>query len=146
MILLSNVNRGLSSLIGNAVCKQTREMSDLTLTSPTKFYFSACTCGPMGCICHPLSLKAAQGKRRDKGTHKDNASTKSDKKEQTGTKRETICKCGALGCGCAPQPGEETETKRDDVAATSPHPVDVAIGWPFGYGPSFGWGTGPGVG
>lgn len=138
--------QGFKLSIGNPVCKQTREYEvlDLNLTSPIKFYISACTCGPMGCICHPFSLKAAQGKRRDKGTHKDDASTKTDKKEQTATKRETICKCGALGCGCAPLPGEET--KRDDVPATSPHPVDVAIGWPFGYGPSFGWGPGPGVG
>ena len=97
-------------------------------------------------MCHPNSLKAAQGKRRDKGTHKDEAGAKMDKKEQTGTKRATICKCGALGCGCAPLPGEETGSKRDDAPATSPHPVDVAIGWPFGYGPSFGWGPGPGYG
>jgi hypothetical protein len=98
----------------------------------------------MGCICHPFSLKAAKGRRRDKGTHKVTGSTKMDRKEQTASKRGTICKCGALGCGCAPLPDEETGAKREDVPATSPHPVDLAVGWPFGYGPSFGWG--PGVG
>ena len=105
-----------------------------------KFYFLACSCGPMGCICHPLSLKSAKGKRRNKGTHGDSVGKKMDKKEQTASKRATICKCGAMGCGCAPIPGEETGAKREDAPATSPHPIDLAVGWPFGYGPSFGWG------
>ncbi len=109
-----------------------------------KFDFPACSCGPLGCICHPFSLKSAKGKRRNKGTHGISGSAKMHKKEETASKRGTICKCGALGCGCAPLPGEETGAKREDAPATSPHPIDVAIGWPFGYGPRFGWG--PGVG
>lgn len=98
------------------------------------FDFSACSCGPMGCVCHPFSLKNLDaGKKRSKSM------VKMVRKEQTASKRGSICKCGALGCGCAPLPDEDTGFKRDDSSPTSPHPVDLAIGWPFGYGPTFGW-------
>lgn len=93
-------------------------------------------------MCHPFpnNVKIKRGSKR---RHKVHRATKKDSKEQTGSKRTSVCKCGALGCGCAPIPGEETAYKREDVP-TSPQPIDLAIGWPFGYGPSFGWGLGIG--
>ena len=94
-------------------------------------------------MCHPFPGNV-KGKRRNEETHKVHSAKRKDVKEQPGLNRASICKCGALGCGCVPLPDEKAGSKREDAPATSPHPVDLAIGWPFGYGPSFGWG--PGVG
>ena len=91
-------------------------------------------------MCNPLPNNVSGKRRIRKEKHKH---IKGTKRDQEGSKKTTICKCGPMGCGCAPVPEKPDVTafRKEDVP-TSPHPVDLAIGWPFGYGPSFGWGPG----